>query len=37
MLIFVGGREPPEYVPWIEVEKIELDRPAAMYPPLGTR
>ncbi len=32
MLIFVEGSERPEYVPWSEVGKIELDRPAAMYP-----
>jgi hypothetical protein len=27
MLIFVDGRERPEYVPWTDVEKIDLDRP----------
>jgi hypothetical protein len=35
MLIFVGGRQRPEYVPWTDVERIDLNRPAAMYPPLG--
>jgi hypothetical protein len=35
MLIIVDGREPPEYVPWTDVAQVELDRPAAMYPPLG--
>jgi hypothetical protein len=35
ILIFVDGREPPEYVPWPDVEQVDLDRPAAMYPPLG--
>jgi hypothetical protein len=34
MLIFVEGRERPEYVPWTEVERIDLDRPQTMYPPL---
>ena len=37
MLIFVDGREAPEYVPWTDVEQIELDRPAAMYPPRRER
>ena len=27
MLIFVDGRERPEYVPWIDVDRIDLDRP----------
>ena len=27
MLIFVDGRERPEYVPWTEVEQIDFDRP----------
>ena len=27
ILIFVDGRERPEYVPWTDVEKIDLDRP----------
>jgi len=34
MLIFVGGGQSPEYVPWTEVEQIDLDRPPEMYPPL---
>ena len=37
MLIFVDGRERPEYVPWTDVEQVEFDRPPAMYPPLGER
>jgi len=37
MLIFVDGRQPPEYVPWTDVEQVDLDRPPAMYPPLGGR
>ena len=37
MLIFVDGRQRPEYVPWTDVEQVDLDRPAAMYPPLGGR
>ncbi len=27
MLIFVDGRERPEYVQWLDVKQIELDRP----------
>jgi hypothetical protein len=33
MLIFMDGRERPEYVPWAEVEQVDFDRPPAMYPP----
>jgi len=29
LLIFVGGRERPEYVPWADVEQIDLDGPQA--------
>lgn len=36
MLIFVDGRQHPEYVPWTDVERVDFDRPPAMYPPLGT-
>lgn len=35
MLIFVEGRQRPEYVPWTDVGQVDLDRPPAMYPPLG--
>jgi hypothetical protein len=31
MLIFVDGRERPEYVPWIDVEQIDLDRPPSRH------
>jgi hypothetical protein len=37
MLIFVAGSQRPEYVPWTDVEQVDLDRPPAMYPPLGGR
>jgi hypothetical protein len=37
MLIFVDGRDRPEYVPWTDIEQVDLDRPAAMYPPLSGR
>lgn len=37
MLIFIDGRQRPEYVPWTDVEQVALDRPPAMYPPLGER
>jgi hypothetical protein len=36
VLVFVDGTARPQYVPWTDVRKIELDRPPAMYPPLGT-
>ena len=29
MLIFVDGRERPEYVPWTEIEQIDLERPSS--------
>jgi hypothetical protein len=35
LLIFVDGRERVEYLPWTDVERIDFDRPAATYPPLG--
>jgi hypothetical protein len=35
MLIFIDGSQRAEYVPWSEVAQVELDRPPAMYPPLG--
>jgi hypothetical protein len=37
VLIFVDGRQRPEYLPWIDVERVDLDRPPAMYPTLGGR
>ena len=37
MLIFVDGSERPEYVLWTDVERVDFDRPPAMYPPLGGR
>ena len=37
MLIFGDGRERPTYVPWTDVEKVEFDRPAVMYPSVGGR
>jgi len=33
MLIFVERGRPPEYVPWTDVEQVDVDRPQAMYPP----
>ncbi|HSL84846.1 MAG TPA: hypothetical protein VLF66_18875 [Thermoanaerobaculia bacterium] len=35
LLVFAEGRGRPEYVPWSEVRRIELDRPPATYPPLA--
>jgi hypothetical protein len=37
LLVFADGHERPEYVPWADVERIDLDRPRAMVPPLGGR
>ena len=37
MLIFVDGRERPEYLRWTDVKQVDLDRPGAMYPPLAAR
>jgi hypothetical protein len=37
MLVFADDHQSPEYVPWTEVEQVALDRPPAMYPPLGRR
>jgi hypothetical protein len=34
LLIFVAGRERPEYVRWRDVVRIDFDKPQAMYPPL---
>jgi len=34
LLVFVAGRERPEYVPWPEIVRIDFDRPPAMYPQL---
>ena len=32
LLIFVDGREHPEYVLWTDVERVDFDYPPAMYP-----
>ncbi len=37
MLIFVAGRERPEYVSWAEVQRLDFDRPPAMFPAIGGR
>jgi hypothetical protein len=37
LLVFVAGQPRPEYVPWSEVQRIDLDRPPAMFPPLAGR
>jgi hypothetical protein len=37
MLIFIDGRERPEYVRWADIERVDFNRPAAMYPPFGGR
>lgn len=35
MLIFRDSSERADYVPWIEVERVDLDLPPSMFPPLG--
>jgi hypothetical protein len=35
VLIFTAGDQRPEYVPWTDIQQVDLDRPPAMYPPLG--
>jgi hypothetical protein len=37
LLIFDDGHDRPEYVRWPDVERIDLDKPPAMYPPLRGR
>ena len=37
MLIFVDGRERPDYVPWTDVEQVDFDRAPGMHPPPGGR
>lgn len=34
ILIFVDGRQQPEYVVWADVKQVVLNRPDATYPPL---
>jgi len=36
MLIFVDGRERPEYVEWSDIARVDFQRPPA-YPPFGGR
>ena len=33
MLVFTGGGESAEYVAWVDVKRIDLDRTPAMFPP----
>lgn len=35
LLVFVDGRQRPEYLPWTDVGQVDFDRPPAMYPPLA--
>ena len=37
MLVFVDGPQRPEYVRWTDVERLDLDRPPAMYPSQPTQ
>lgn len=35
LLVFVDGRERPEYVLWTDAERVDFDRPPAVDPPGG--
>jgi hypothetical protein len=37
VLIFIDGRERPEYVAWSDIQQVDFHRPPAMYPPVGER
>jgi hypothetical protein len=37
VLIFIDGRERPEYVQWSDIQQVDLHRPPAIYPPPGRR
>ena len=37
LLVFVGGRERPAYVPWADIERIDFNRPSAVYSPASGR
>ncbi len=37
MLISIAGHERPEYVSWSEVQRLDFDRPLAMFPGMGGR
>ncbi len=37
VLVFVAGRETPEFVSWADVERVDFERPRAFYPPLAGR
>jgi hypothetical protein len=37
MLIYIDGRERPEYVPWSDIERVDFHRPTAMKPAVGGR
>ena len=32
LLIFLDGAVRAEFVPWADVERVDLERPAAMFP-----
>jgi hypothetical protein len=37
LLVFVDDGAPPEYIPWVDVEQIDFERPVAMYPSVPDR
>ena len=37
LLVFVEGREHPEYLPWANIEQIDFAHPSAMPPPASER
>jgi len=37
LLVFAGGSDHPEYIPWNDVAQVDFDRPPATFPPFGER
>jgi hypothetical protein len=37
LLVFATDRPAPEFVPWADVARVDLDRPKAFFPPLVGR
>jgi len=35
ILVFVGGDAEPQFLPWSDVARMELERPAESFPPIG--
>lgn len=37
LLVFAADRPAPEFVPWADVARVDLDRPKGLFPPPGGR